>query len=246
MTKTYVVMNDIQLPFEDRRVLNLVLHFVEDLKPTGVVLNGDITDCYSISSFVKNPMEIKDIQVEIDLSGQLMNRLAKVTTERWWVGGNHENRLKRYIWENADKFKRLGASFMATTTFSSLFHIADYGFGWLEYGEAVMLGKLMVTHGHFVSKHSAWSGKLTLDHYGTSVMVGHSHRLGVHYKRDVRGVHGAWENGCLCSLNPEYVRNPNWQQGFSVVHVESNGFYSVQQIPILPGPSFMYGKDKIK
>ncbi len=154
--------------------------------------------------------------------------------------------MKRYIWENAEKFKKLGASFMAATTFPSLFHLDDYGFEWLEYGEAVMLGKLMVTHGDLVSKHSAWSGKMTLEKYGTSVMVGHTHRLGVYYKRDIRGVHGAWENGCLCSLTPEYVRHPNWMQGFSVVHVEPNGFFSVQQIAILPGPSFFYGKDKIK
>ncbi len=80
MTKTYVVMNDIQLPFEDRRVLNLVLSFVDELKPYGVVLNGDISDCYSISSFVKDPMGVPDIQREIDLSVQLMNRLSKVTT----------------------------------------------------------------------------------------------------------------------------------------------------------------------
>ena len=240
MSQTWVVLNDIQIPFQDRKVLSLVLSFVGDLNPDGVVLNGDITDCYPISDFVRSPGSHSDIMVEVRESQKLMTSLKDVP-KKIWVGGNHEDRMRRYQWKRIPELAE-----HPNLTFDALFHMADYGFSWLEYGESVQLGKLMVTHGHLVSKHSAWSGKMTLEQYGTSVMVGHTHRLGVHYKRDIRGVHGAWENGCLCRLDPEYVRHPNWQQGFSVVHVEPNGFYSVQQIPILPGPSFMYGKDRIR
>ncbi len=240
MTKTYVVLNDIQLPFQDRRVLDLVLNFTNDLKPYGVILNGDITDCYPISDFVRCPGSHTDIMLEVKASEQLMKRLVTIE-KKVWIGGNHEDRMRRYQWKRIPELAN-----HPDLTFPGLFHLDDHGFEWLEYGDVFMLGKLMVTHGNLVSKHSAWSGKMTFEKYGTSVMVGHTHRLGVYYKRDIRGVHGAWENGCLCSLTPEYVRYPDWQQGFSVVHVEPNGFFSVQQIPILPGPSFMYGKDKVK
>ena len=50
---------------------------------------------------------------------------------------------------------------------------------------------------------------------------------------------------CLCRLDPEYAQDPDWQQGFSVVHVEDNGFYHVQQIPILKQSMFFYGREKI-
>jgi len=58
--QTWVVMNDLQIPFHDKQVLELVLSFVERLKPHGVVLNGDVVDCYQLSDFTKNPMEKGD------------------------------------------------------------------------------------------------------------------------------------------------------------------------------------------
>ena len=56
MSKTYVILNDIQYPFHDEQCLALVKLFIKDIKPDGVRLNGDIVDCYSISSFTKDPM----------------------------------------------------------------------------------------------------------------------------------------------------------------------------------------------
>jgi hypothetical protein len=31
-------------------------------------------------------------------------------------------------------------------------------------------------------------------------------------------VYTNYENGCACDLNPDYLDNPNWQNGFSLVH----------------------------
>lgn len=235
-----MVINDIQFPWHDERVLDLVLSFIRDLKPYGVILNGDIVDCYSISSYSKNPMEKNDIVLEQRLSRKLMNDLAPVAKERWWLGGNHEDRLRRYMWNNAKEFAG-----MEEMTFPKLFHLADYGFKWKEYGGSLDLGKLMVTHGSLVSKHSGQTGRNHMEKYGTSILVGHTHRLGVYYRRDVRGVHAAYENGCLCQLNPEYDHFPNWQQGFSVVHVDEGGFFNVQQIPILNRKCFFYGNQMV-
>lgn len=38
--RTWVVANDLQIPWADPLALELMLTFVEDLKPHGVVLNG--------------------------------------------------------------------------------------------------------------------------------------------------------------------------------------------------------------
>lgn len=234
--KVWVVVNDIQFPFHDEFVLNLVLSFIQDLKPYGVILNGDIIDCYQMSEFSKDPLEKSDVVLEQRLVRGLMSTLAKCTKERWWLGGNHEDRVRRYIWNHAPKFAGL-----EEMTFQSLFHTRDYGFQWKEYGGHVYLGKLMVTHGSLVRKHSADSAQGHMEKYGTSILHGHTHRLGVYFKRDVRGVHAAYENGCLCSLNPEYDHYPNWQQGFSVVHVDEGGFFNVQQIPVLNRKCLFYG-----
>ena len=120
-------MNDLQMPFHDKRVVELVVSFVERLKPYGVVLNGDIVDCYQLSDFSKNPLERGHLRKEIGLARGLMRRLAKVTKERWWLAGNHEDRLRRYIWSRAPD---LGV--VEAVNFPSLFHVEDHGFRWKE------------------------------------------------------------------------------------------------------------------
>lgn len=233
--KTWLVMNDVQIPFQDKRAVELVLRFMGDLRPDGVVLNGDIVDCYSISSYSKDPLTTATLNKEIAGAEWLMASLKHVK-EKWWLGGNHEDRLRRYIWDHAPKFDGLKLA-----SFPELFSLPEYGFQWRPYGQGMYLGKLLVTHGSTVRSHSGMSGKAHYDKYGTSVMIGHTHRLGIYYHRNVRGVHAAYENGCLCKLDPEYDQHPNWQQGISVVHVESNGFFNVQQIPILNGRTLFYG-----
>ena len=76
--------------------------------------------------------------------------------------------------------------------------------------------------------------------YGGSMSHGHSHRLGMYLKTDSRGTIGAYEMGCLCGLNPEYVSGiPNWQQGFGVFNFDKDRFFC-QQIPIIKN-EFIYG-----
>lgn len=233
--KTWLIMNDLQIPFQDKPVLDLVLDFARVHQPYGVILNGDVTDCYAISDYNKNPLDKPGLQREIDQSRRLLEALAKVSRERWWLGGNHEDRLRRYLWKNPE-FADLD-----DLRFPSLFHLGDSGFQWKPYGQGKMLGKLLVTHGFMVHKHSGESARGHFDRLGTSVLIGHTHRLGAYYRTNVRGAHVAYENGCLCKLTPEYAQHPDWQQGFSVVHVDDNGFFSVQQVPILGRKTIMYG-----
>jgi len=242
-TETWVVLNDIQIPFHDVPVLANVLSFIQDLKPQGVILNGDVVECYAISNFTKDPMEPSSLTNERMIAGDLMNRLSHVK-HKIWLGGNHEDRLRSHVWRNRKEWSRalgvLGVSI--DVSFESLFTPRKYGFKYTPYGTYHMLGKLMVTHGEFISKHSAFSAKMHMDRFGTSVLHGHTHRLGIHYRTDMKGVHGAWENGCLCVVNArEWVHFPNWQQGFAIVNVAPDGMFNVQQIPILPDKTFMFG-----
>lgn len=249
--QTWAILNDLQIPFHDKHVLDrLVLPFVEELKPDGIILNGDVVDCYSISSFDRNPMTRASLAAEVRIAGHYMQRLAKCSPRRIWIGGNHEDRVRRLVWNNPGLLGGLDAKTRAKVVrvldFPEMFGLGEYGFEWLPYGGHFMLGKLLVTHGSMVRRHSAETGRAHLDKYGSSVIIGHTHRGGVTYKTDVRGVHVAYENFCLCRLDPEWTQHPNWQQGFAVVHVAPNGFFNVQQIPILKRRSFFFGARQVE
>jgi predicted phosphodiesterase len=234
--QTWVVLSDLQIPFQDERVVDLAVNFVADLKPHGVILNGDVVDCYTISDYTRDPLHKKDLQGEIDESSALMNRLAKHTKERIWVGGNHEDRLRRYLWSRAPEFGSL-----ESLQFSKLFRCAEYGFTYYKYGHLYRLGKLVVTHGSIVRRHSGHTAKAHFEKYGKSVLVGHTHRLGAYYHTNLEGPHVAYEGGCLCRLDPEYVQHPDWQHGFAVVHVDERRYFNVQLVPIFNYASFFFG-----
>lgn len=235
--KRYVVLSDIQIPFQDDSALEVAYKLIKDVKPDGVILNGDIVDCYSISDFHKDPYSQADLEAEIAGACNLMGKLSKVPN-KVWIGGNHEDRWRRVIWKQGSPYRAMFRSFQEA------FQMGSYAFRWRPYGDYVLLGKLMVTHGSMVSKHSGQTAKAHYDKYGRSVLVGHTHRLGAYYHRNMEGTYAAFENGCLCSLTPEYTQHPNWQQGFSVVEVGDAGLFHVTQCPILKGCMCFYG-DKL-
>jgi predicted phosphodiesterase len=246
--KTFVILNDTQIPFHDRQVLNrLVLPFIRDLKPDGVILNGDIVDCYSISTFDKNPTTQARLSEEITYAEKLMEALERFPT-KIWIGGNHEDRLRRLVWKNPYLLGSVDAKtrdkLVQALDFPEMFGLGKHGFQWKPYGDYHMLGKLLVTHGSMVRTHSGDTGRAHLNKYGSSVLIGHTHRGGTTYKTDVHGIHAAYENFCLCSLKPEYAQHPNWQHGFSVVHVAPSGAFSVQPIPILERRTFFFGSQQ--
>lgn len=225
--KRVVVVNDIHIPFHDIAVVDWAINFIEFLNPHEIVLNGDVVDCYTISAFDRNPLTSSTLLDEIDEARRLMERLEWIPI-KWWLGGNHEDRLRRYIWRKAPE---LGV--LPELEFPSLFKLKDHGFKWRNYGEIHKVGKLHVTHGNIARKHSGETARAHFEQFGKSVLVGHTHRLGAFYKTRLGRPYVAFENGCLCRLDPEYLNSPDWQQGLSVVHVEEKtGEFSVQQIPI--------------
>jgi len=248
-TRTYVVLSDLQIPFADNKAVGLALDFIDSIKPDGVVLAGDIVDCYSLSTFDKRPITKATLEDEIRLARDLMARLKKIK-EKVWLGGNHEFRLERHLAANPNLWQPLDAAsrkrISEALSFPVVFGLADFGFKWLPYGDVHKLGRLTVTHGNQVRQDSGQSAKAHFLKYGVSVLHGHTHRLGVYYRTNSTGVHGAWENGCLCSTNPEYVQQPDWQQGWSVVHVGKSGLYNVQQVAVLPGYQIFFGTKNYK
>lgn len=107
----------------------------------------------------------------------------------------------------------------------------------------MQLGKLQVTHGLYACANHA---KKHLQEMGTSILYGHLHNIEVASKITPAKVsHMAWCNGCLCDLNPEYLRNKpqNWNHGFAIVYVWPKGEFQVDVIRIQNGKCVVQGKE---
>ena len=71
---------------------------------------------------------------------------------------------------------------------------------------------------------------------GDNSMVGHFHRSSTHFDRTVRGdTRGWWSIGCLCCLDPEWLRFTQWQNGFAIVNMNPDGSFEVENFIIEKG-----------
>lgn len=216
-------------PFHDEKAVELAQKIVNDFDPDILVVGSDGMDFYNISRFDKNPARIKSgLQDEIDSwkAGQREWRDAAPNAVRIHIRGNHEDRLRKYLWQHPELFGIRALELPNLLGFEEL-GIQDAG----EVNEVNVNNLLVVRHGEIVKSHSAMSAKAELEreYHAISTLTGHTHRGGSYYVAGRMGVAQAHEGFCLCRLDPEYMDRPNWQQG--IVLAEVTGIVTVEPVP---------------
>jgi len=229
-----VVAQDFHAPFHDKRLVELLLGFLEREKPDRVYLPGDICDCYHISRFSKDPDRGDNFQDELDICHDLLVDIINYSgAEVYYIAGNHEKRLQKYLWAQAPALSSLRA-----LKLPKLLGLHELGVKYNEDG--YMLGDLFVTHGSVIRQHSAYTARAEIEKNGCSGISGHTHRDGKHTVRKRGGNLAWWENFCMCDLSPEYVEGiANWSQGWSVVTTVGKRPY-VEQVCVV-NYEYIYG-----
>lgn len=235
--ETMAVLNDPHNPYEDKKALSLVEGFLVELQPDYLVYNGDANDFYLISKFDKNPDRIPHMQGDINSTKAMFrrHRRALPNTRMIFEEGNHEDRLRRFLWSKVAVMASLDC-----LTIPELFDLKEYEIEYVPYECGVKVNDVfLVIHSNIASVHSSYTAKRLFEKHGGCGICGHTHRGGSFYKTDRFGIWGWWENFCLCDLHPDYMKHPNWQHGFSLVHFKGDRFW-VEQIPIV-NYKFIYG-----
>jgi len=218
-----LVISDPHFPFQDNKALKLVDKFIINEKPDIIVINGDLLDCYDVSSFPKDPRRKKRLVDEIKMGKKYLEHLNDISdAKKILVEGNHENRVdKHMINKNPEMIEFINLKELLKTK------------GWRIIDDSIIenyvkIGKWYIGHFNKVAKHSAMTAKGIVNDRGVNIIQGHTHRLGAYYVRHLdRSLRGL-ECGCLCTLKPSYTSNPNWQQGF--VLIEDKNAYPIEII----------------
>jgi len=194
---------------------------------------------WSISRYDKDPMRRLNLQEELDSVRNWLGELREAAPRAKIIysEGNHEFRLRRYLRSEAKALAGLRA-----LTLEKLLDFEKLKITWQPQDRPYRIGYLLFTHGQCCAKWSGASAKRHFERFGACTIHGHTHRLGAFYHTDLTNTYGCFENGCLCSLTPDYVTAPDWQHGFSVVWTERNGYFSVEQIAIVRGTYSYHGK----
>lgn len=240
-----VIANDFQVPFHDERALSLFKLFLRRERPDWLILNGDFQDFWEISRFDQTPRTGKEFRQEIQIGKGILRSFRRSLPEAriTWIEGNHEFRLRRYLMQNARELyglpglsvpdifdlKRLRIEYIPCHELASKFT-----------DNFIRVGNLYVGHWDKVSKNAAYAAKLLVEEKGVSLVQGHTHRFGAHARTTVDGrVLLGIENFSMCSRTQSYVRDANWQLGFSVVYFRpSSGRF--HWFPVLIGPDYSF------
>lgn len=230
---------DEHYPFQDERARSIALAIVEDFRPDVLVTGSDGLDFYSLSSFDKDPARVKagGLQREIDAwcAGQREWRSVAPDADRIHIPGNHEDRLRRWLWRHPD------IADLDALKLSSLLKFDQLGL--IEAQEVNFFDRLLVHHGTRVHKNAGASAYAELEKlfFAMSSMTGHTHRGGSVYVTSRTGLVEAHEGFCLCDLEPDYVANPNWQHGILLAEVSADHL-QVEPVPFRDYRAYWRGK----
>lgn len=233
------VFNDVHIPNHHEEGVANVMDFIRYEGFDHVVINGDLMDCYWLSSFPKEP-GVPDFQAELDMTIEFLEELrsAAPNAKIDYLEGNHEERLKRRLKE-MHAFHSL-----RNMNLQNLLYLDEFDITYHDYKKPLHINSLSVIHGHRLSKHAAYSAKAhLLDDDFQNVIMGHTHRMGLYCKSGYLGRRRALENGGLFDARKlDYMTNPNWQNGFCVVYLKKSDpdFISIVPIEMSEDGSFIW------
>jgi predicted phosphodiesterase len=226
--KRVMITSDYHIPYMDDKAYMVMRDFAKDYKPDHFVINGDFVDFYNLSTFDKSPDRkygvVDEVRMARDVLGDLSKTL-KSSCKKYFLEGNHENRLQKYLWKNPElegleelkldrllRFQESGFKYVNVNS--------DY---WKTETGHLKLGNTIIMHGDnrlngaSTSKYSGYSVKNTMMG-GTQMntVVGHVHRLAMVYLSTPYDNFVGLESGCLC----QRTGTANWQQGFVTFELE--------------------------
>ncbi len=234
-------LSDIHVPFQDKNVLNVVKNFAKWFEPNYLFLVGDVIDFYSISSFDKDPLRINNLQSDIDEAHDVLKNIRSYLPKSKiiFLEGNHEIRLKRYLWKHPE------IASLKALSMENLLNLNKLNISYIPSQKTYSFHKFLIEHGDIVRKHSGYTARAQMEKRGISGLSGHSHRLSTHYLTNMGGNFVWAENGCLCQMDCDYIiGQPNWQQGFSIGYFKKGlQRFSLEQISIIHNKCVYAGRE---
>lgn len=239
--KRILFVPDTHVPYHDVDKWNLMLRAARVFKPHTIVVLGDFADFYCISQHSKSPERGRLLKDEIAEVNSCLTQLDALGAQRKiYISGNHEDRYDRYISEHAPEFYDM-------MSLKDLFKLGKRGWQWVDYGDAIQIGKLWVTHDHGkAGKYAHYQAQAAFE---GNIVMGHTHRLGYTVVGNALGhAHVAAMFGWLGSVDEvqDYMyriaANRDWAHGFGIGYQLPDDTVHVVPIPIVKDTVVIEGK----
>lgn len=211
---------DVHVPEHDRLLWAAALAFLADAQPHHIVLGGDFAELRSCSQHASGAggmtyeADVQYVRKELEAL-----RAAAPGARIWYLEGNHETRLTRYIESNNPQFE-------GALSLPESLGLADLGITWVpEDQQPIHFGTLDVLHGHqmgqFLPEHHAKKAALIYGRPGRQVMYGHTHKSQVFERQTYPEITTAYGIACMRLLRPKWKhgQEDGWRHEFPLAYV---------------------------
>lgn len=242
----WILSSDQQIPYHDKRMIELYFKVQKWFKPDVIDFLGDTSDqsCWSrweegtssefINAIKKGSAEpmapfVFEQERPVYEFYEQARKLAP-TAEMFVALGNHDIR----VWPYFDKKQ---PDILHELTPEKLWGFDTFGIDYIHYSDRPRhrYGDIFVHHGVSISKHAGESVRNDILDFGVSLVRGHSHRAAIYNKtmplrnETLRG----FELGHMMDINCDgasYQNIHNWQLAFAIAHIvpstsQADGWY---------------------
>lgn len=223
------------------------LKAIEVVKPDFLINIGDFGEWSSVNSYQwakkkRPPIRYTTDELSIEYEAvnkymDMVDRALPKSCQKFFIEGNHELWIDNLFAESPDLDPRISVK--------RGLDLDRRGYKYFEHGKWVKVGKLYLNHG--TSAKGVNHTRQMLIRHGKNIMYGHIHDLQKATIATLGGALSAWSVGFLGMREKPFLRGDttNWEHGFCLLHVHKSGFFSVEQISIVNGTCWTYGR-KIK
>lgn len=233
-----VFLSDTHYPWQDNLMIRSALRIIRELRPHRVVINGDVGDYFPLSRFNKGLERLDSLQEELDETNVFRGEVRQAAPDAIIdeTEGNHDSRLRTYIQIQAralTSLRNLKPENLLAWKENEINPHGDNGF--------LLRPQFLVKHGSIARGTANATAKGEYELAGISGTSGHIHRFET-YERDGYAQREWHTSGCLCRLDPDYVKGgvPNWKQGILVGTFTQTGKFSIERA-VRYGDGLLFG-----
>ena len=243
-----LILADTHLPFYNKTNLESALMWGKEHGVDGVLLNGDILDCYKISRFLIDRRK-RDMVTEFEMLREWIDNISYILggVPIYYKMGNHEERIEKLVLREVPQLIEF-LSFESCLKDGGKFNFNDYNLTLIGDQRIVNFTKhLNILHGHEL--RTGGYGVVSVARWlftktKTNSICNHFHRKDSYSETNLKDeIFETWCGGCLCDLKPQYMPYNNWRGGFMNVRRQGE-LFSVNNLAVDNGIIYDFNNNK--
>jgi len=215
---------DSHVPFADWPLMGAISKVIADFQPRREFIGGDAQDVFDLSKFDKNPTRRHNLSDEGSQVVAILDYRKSLAPgmEQYWEDGNHEDRFRHWLWRNAGSLYEIRDVDTGKPVLSipALLKLAERGVHYYPFPSRLDYQGFIITHGPKRGGGGKHCAKWMSEYVRSSGVCFHFHRNQDYgWAGDDGQAQTFYAVGCTCTLQPEWLPFPDWQQGFGYSRV---------------------------